>query len=256
MKKKYLISNKGNLWSFFLKGKKKLSLDGEDNYYVTTLSISRHKSKKVQIHRLVAEMFIDNPDNKPWINHKDRNRKNNNITNLEWVTPLENNLHSFATSARNNGARAIFNVDDEGEIVQMFPSISMAIESLTTDDKKAWVSVLKKGLLDNTKKVYGFYWYYAVETEEFFDIEDMKIIPGFSRYLISDDGNVYSIYYRKLMTQSGKKYKSVGLVDDNDKNKKMRVHRLVALTYIREKEGCNIVNHKDGNGLDNHHTNL
>lgn len=48
----------------------------------------------VFIHRLVALCFIDNPENKPFINHKDSSRSNNKIDNLEWVTPKENSIHA------------------------------------------------------------------------------------------------------------------------------------------------------------------
>lgn len=49
--------------------------------------------KKIFIHRAVAKAFLPNPDNKPIVNHKDRNRTNNNLSNLEWVTDSENMMH-------------------------------------------------------------------------------------------------------------------------------------------------------------------
>lgn len=70
-------------------------------YYKVTLS-KHNKAKYPSIHRLVAEAFILNPDNLPQINHKDGNKTNNKVGNLEWCTSLENVKHSIYTGLRSD----------------------------------------------------------------------------------------------------------------------------------------------------------
>lgn len=65
-----------------------------EKYPVVTLLIE-WEQKKFYLHRLYAEAYIPNPENKPHINHKDKNRQNIYKENLEWVTQAENNKHSW-----------------------------------------------------------------------------------------------------------------------------------------------------------------
>lgn len=53
------------------------------------------KMKSKSIHRLMAEIFIPNPDNLPQVNHKDGNKENNDISNLEWMTRAQNSQHAY-----------------------------------------------------------------------------------------------------------------------------------------------------------------
>lgn len=67
-----------------------------DGYNKVDLYDGGERSSK-RVHRLVAEAFIPNPDNKPEINHIDGNKLNNDISNLEWVTGSENMIHAYET---------------------------------------------------------------------------------------------------------------------------------------------------------------
>mgnify|MGYP003478362873 FL=1 len=63
--------------------------------YYTVTTKKGDKIARTRLHRMIAKAFIPNPDNKPCINHKDLNRTNNSIDNLEWVTYSENIKHGY-----------------------------------------------------------------------------------------------------------------------------------------------------------------
>ena len=63
-------------------------------------SLSINKPHSGYIHRIVASEFIDNPENKRTVNHKDGNKSNNHIDNLEWATYSENSKHAWETGLR------------------------------------------------------------------------------------------------------------------------------------------------------------
>ena len=65
-----------------------------NGYLIVNFCVDKVKSNH-SVHRLVARAFIPNEDNKPQVNHKDGNKHNNHVDNLEWVTRSENGLHYF-----------------------------------------------------------------------------------------------------------------------------------------------------------------
>ena len=71
------------------------------NYKALTLSKDKVKTQ-FRVHRLVAEAFIDNPELKEQVNHKDCVKTNNKLSNLEWVTPIENILHAVENHRQRN----------------------------------------------------------------------------------------------------------------------------------------------------------
>ena len=88
----YLISDDGK---FYNKSYKELFQRPNRDGYMVSYRSENNKQKTVSIHREVAKAFIPNPENKPCVNHIDGDKKNNHVSNLEWVTYSENNKHAF-----------------------------------------------------------------------------------------------------------------------------------------------------------------
>jgi hypothetical protein len=96
---RYLISDCGSIFSLKANKIKMQRYSPHYEYRVTSL-YKNGKNNGVFVHRMVAEAFIPNPCGKPQVNHKDGNKLNNKLSNLEWVTASENIQHSVDTGLR------------------------------------------------------------------------------------------------------------------------------------------------------------
>ena len=92
---KYLISNKGRIKILSTLEDKKVFV--KDDGYVSCPLTSNGKNYYKYVHRLVAEAFVPNPNNKGQVNHKNGIKNDNSVENLEWVTPAENIRHAIET---------------------------------------------------------------------------------------------------------------------------------------------------------------
>ena len=126
----YEISNLGNVLSLervieyeyptksgtiikrsFKKSKRLKTHINNAGYYTTDFQVDKIK-ETVAIHRLIAEAFIPNPENKPTVNHKDGIKTNIAISNLEWATYSENNKHAVDTGLRQSPWTDKFGADN------------------------------------------------------------------------------------------------------------------------------------------------
>lgn len=127
--------------TFVRKGKLlKTSID-RNGYKYVLLTDGNKKRKNLKIHRLVALNFIDNPLSKPFVNHIDGDKLNNDIRNLEWCTPLENTTHAIE-----NGlfipkvhcvkkGKTIGMFDKDGNLLKTFSRSKEAAKYVGTDHK-------------------------------------------------------------------------------------------------------------------------
>jgi hypothetical protein len=104
----YRIYIDGEIWS--VRSEKFLKQEISKGYKRVTLSING-KTKRFQVHRLVAMYFIENKLNRPCVNHIDGDKQNNNFNNLEWCTHSENENHSYNVLGKINPIRKLSELD-------------------------------------------------------------------------------------------------------------------------------------------------
>lgn len=158
----YQVSNTGRIcsighyqgkWNTVYRRKDPLILrQSQDKYGYLAVVLSKNGNhKRYMVHRLVAIAFISNPDNLPMINHKDQDKRNNNVNNLEWCTARYNtnygdNILRSSSKRRNlpSMSKPILMVYDDGK-TRIFPSMNEVVRTL----KISWKRI-RKSAKDNT----------------------------------------------------------------------------------------------------------
>lgn len=162
----YQISNYGRIFSH--NRRKILRLSKASGYWGVNL-YKKQNGKRVRIfysaHRLLALAFIPNPENKPQINHKDGNKLNLKLSNLEWNTSSENTQHAYnngltrlKTGANSPNAIPIDQYTKDGEFIKMWGGATCVLNELGIN--KSNIIQCCKG---NVKSAGGYVWKYHHE---------------------------------------------------------------------------------------------
>jgi len=160
---KYKISNNGSV----VKINKKLPprvLKGSVNcngYKLISYVTSEGERRQELLHRVLAKHFLNNPENKPCINHKDGNKLNNDLDNLEWCTKAENNQHAYDTGLKEGAKkRKVTQFTKDGVLVKVHNSIMSASDELGISR-----ATIHRQIKRERKSAGGFVWSYYHELQ-------------------------------------------------------------------------------------------
>ena len=153
----YNVSNYGRL-KYKAFSKTRITIGHKTLQGYLEFRLTKNKvSNVISAHILVAKVFISNPDNKEYVNHKDGNKKNNIVNNLEWATPKENSQHAINNNL-NNVKVDIYQLDKFNNIIKKWSSLTEASETLNI--VKSNISMV----INKQRKTAGsFYWCFIEE---------------------------------------------------------------------------------------------
>jgi hypothetical protein len=232
------------------------------------LPTNDNKHKGFYLHRIVAEHFIENTNDLPEVNHKNGDFYNNCVSNLEWISKIDNMRHAVDNNLVNKFKRPtrVFNKISNQE--QFFDSITECAKffncskgTITTKCKNKKI----RGGGDNGECIFKDLEisYADIQQNDYNykenEIENIiwKSYPELDKYLVSNTGEVKHERTNRILKGSKVSgYRFVNIYRDDGTKKNCLIHRLVAQTFLENPEKKPVVNHKDTNILNNHVSNL
>ena len=169
----YMVSDCGEVYS---SKTDKILVGNKNTPYHLVVLMKDGKQYMRKVHRLVAIEFLPNPNNYPFINHKDGNKRNNNVSNLEWCTAKQNSIHAFKIGLQKplrgkdnpmygkfghlNPRSKMVEMLINDEVLNEFESIEIAVRYLKANGKEkansSSISQCCNGI--RYKTAYGYKW--------------------------------------------------------------------------------------------------
>ena len=165
-----------------------LSQSSQQDYKFVTLLINGQQ-KRMRVHRMVAMTFIENPDNKPYVNHINGIRYDNNVENLEWVTQSENIQHAVRTGLMQNGRKkAVIQYNLNGDRMATFESASEAARQTGGSQSKITMCCKRQRETAN-----DYQWRYYDDVQDVQKVEK-RFITGKKVAKCDEEGNILEIF--------------------------------------------------------------
>ena len=246
--KNYMVSNYGDVYSVRLN--KLLTSTLLDGYLRINLETNK-KPLQYFIHTLVYDTFIGLTNKDLVIDHSDRNKRNNYIGNLQEVTRSQNAKNVNSKIFNKN---EIYQYTKEGILIKIWNSY----KEILKHNKRYNVKELRLCCMDKMKTAYGYIWEHSRILKDITMFYSLNTHDGniFSNYKIDKYGNIINRHNKLLRPQLLNKYHAVHLTEDGGDRISYLIHRLTALTFIKNLKNHPVVNHKDKNKLNNNVDNL
>lgn len=252
----YKISNLGNILN--IKTNKLLTVNYErlkkTNVRARPGLSNNGIVKQFYLHRLVAEHFIDNPNNLPEVNHIDGDFYNNKVSNLEWISKIDNMKHAVNNNLINHWKRTISVIDKNTKEKKIFESVSKCAEYFNYFPGQI------SNYCNNKSNNKNYIFSYETKLNDYEDDDNIiwKEYPENNKYLVSNTGQVKNKKTNRLtMGSKVSGYRFVSLFINSSIPKTTRlIHRMVAQTFIENPENKPVVNHIDTDILNNNVNNL
>jgi len=155
-----LFNSKTNKW---LKGQ----INYKNGYKTYSISIDG-ESHRLYAHRMVAETYLPTKNKELEVHHKDGNKLNNDVNNLEWITPKENKELAKLEKYNSMGAKKVYCYDENLKLVAIYPSLAECCR--VTGHNGSWLQ--QQVMAEEKFLSYGYYWSYSDEPN--FKIRDRK----------------------------------------------------------------------------------
>lgn len=245
----YCVSNKGNIKN--IKTNKLLKFAVKNKYNYVNLT-NDENNRNMRVHRIVAESFLVNNDiNKIYVNHKNGNKFDNTVDNLEYITPSNNVIHAIDNKLLKPITKQICQYDKKNNLINIYPSIIEASKKTNIDNGS-----ICKVCKSINKSAGGYIWTYIVKEKIDENLDEMVKIKNYHDYSVTRDGKIYSHKRNRfLATTKIDGYTRVHISDGKNR-RGLLVHRIVAETYILNPNNKPFVNHINKNREDNNVKNL
>ena len=198
--KKYYVSNLGRFKNIYgqIMDNYKVNENGYIRVYIY--------KKTIALHRLVAYTFLENPENKEQVNHKDGNKLNNKVENLEWCSNAENQKHKFEIGLGNNFTRKVKQYDLNWNLIKEYDSIVLAAKEMNVSKGTIRGVLIKYG-----KTAAGYIWKYSDDVNIDFS-EKISINENKGRSVGQYDLNMNLIKIHNSIADAGR---NVGVHKNN-----------------------------------------